>query len=167
MSDQSSVPPSQNDEMNEEEKVADLIRSASLLPPALREALLKRIEEGLSEDETQSVADHRSFSRLLNSVNPSGVLGQVAKRVEDYRSERLEQLRGGVRRVTDKIDVRGEMQRLLSQISIEVRLKIRLIPSKENQIGLKPHVESSAHLNLHDPHEHATVQDNETTPDQE
>lgn len=140
----------------EEERIAQVIQEAALLPPSLKEALLKRLQEGEPlKDPVQASEEPKitqGVSRIISSIKATEVIGQVAKRVDTYRTNRVEQIREEVKKLSEKIDLQGELHRLLSQISIEVKMKINLVPTDETgALGIKPKIVTSAQIHFKDP----------------
>ena len=88
----------------------------------------------------------------LTQHTPTALLGEmkqrVGQRVGSYSAEQLEALKAELRRLAERVDLRSELQRLLSQIAIDVTLTIKLVPHDEAPLGVQPQVQTRAQVRL-------------------
>ena len=133
----------------EDERLIQLLERSESLPEHVRKLLIQRIltsedkhAGGRSDEETQTL-----LNRILGG-RPSTLIESVTQRVDHYRTERVEQVKTELRRLVDRVDLQGEVQRLLSQLSIDVTLSIRLVPKEGAPLGMTPKVETRAKLNI-------------------
>lgn len=137
----------------EDERLIRVIEQSAALPEQVRSALIERILNSHKDSNLSSESSDEGqplLSRLLNK-RPSALIETVTQRVDNYRAERVEQVRSEWRKLVDRVDLQGEVQRLLSQVSIDVTLSIRLIPKEGATLGMAPKVETSAKLNIRPP----------------
>ena len=136
----------------EDERLIRVLEQSNALPESVRAALIERVLSAsvIDGDEVSSSdqgASRPLLKRLL-SQRPSALFESVTQRVDDYRAERVDQVRAELRKLVDRVDLQGEVQRLLSQISIDVTLSIKLVPKEGAPLGMAPKVETRAKLNL-------------------
>jgi hypothetical protein len=134
---------------SEDERLIRLLEQSASLPEHVRELLIQRILTPTHEREAER--SEREAKPLLNrllSARPSHLIESVTQRVDHYRAERVEQVKNEWRRLVDRVDLQGEVQRLLSQLSIDVTLSIRLVPKEGATLGMTPKVETKAKLNI-------------------
>ena len=146
----------------EDERLLKLLEQSASLPDHVRELLIQRI---LTPDHEREAERSASSSKpLLNrilSARPSHIIESVTQRVDHYRTERVEQVKSEWRRLIDRVDLQGEAQRLLSQLSIDVTLSIRLVPKEGATLGMTPKVDTKAKLNIRPTEEAAEREDSE------
>ena len=146
----------------EDERLLKILEQSASLPDHVRELLIQRI---LTPDheraaERSAVTSKPLLNRLL-STRPSHLIESVTQRVDHYRAERVEQVKNEWRRLVDRVDLQGEAQRLLSQLSIDVTLSIRLVPKEGATLGMTPKVETKAKLNIRPSEEPPRREDSE------
>ena len=138
------------------EKLRILLESNKSLPINLKEALIKHLDK-TDQDTSQVNSDHsKDYNSLLSNVfsqikqTPVQVIDKVSTRVnqtvDTIRNDKLEQVKSEVRRWVDQVDLQAEAVKLLSQLSIELKTNIRLVPDQESKLGLKPDVSTKAQL---------------------
>ena len=113
----------------------------------------------MQEAERSSDQAKPLLNRILNT-RPSDLIESVTQRVDHYRTERVEQVKSEWRRLVDRVDLQREVQRLLSQLSIDVTLSIRLVPKEGATLGMSPKVETKAKLSIR-PSEESDAHKNE------
>lgn len=153
---------SSKQQAREKERVKRLIEESQSLPETLRHALLNRLNE--SQDTSSSVNSTLGVSRVLSSLKkaPAEVLDKVTQKVEEIRDERVEQVKIEVKKLLDSIDLQKEVIKLLTQVSIDLKTTIRLVPDHESTVGIKPQVKTHAKLKWGD-----NVETSEATDDDE
>ena len=149
----------------EDERLIRVLEQSNALPESVRAALIERVLSAsvIDRDEVSSSdqgASRPLLKRLL-SQRPSALFESVTQRVDDYRAERVDQVRAELRKLVDRVDLQGEVQRLLSQISIDVTLSIRLVPKEGATLGMTPKVETKAKLNIRPSEEPPRREDSE------
>ena len=138
------------------EKLRILLESNKSLPINLKEALIKHLDK-TDQDTSQVNSDHsKDYNSLLSNVfsqikqTPVQVIDKVSTRVnqtvDTIRNDKLEQVKSEVRRWVDQVELQAEAVKLLSQLSIELKTSIRLVPDQESKLGLKPDVSTKAQL---------------------
>ena len=144
-----SVETSRTQLSSEDERLIQLLEHSASLPEHVRELLIQRILTPEDERVGQRSADETQtlLNRILGA-RPSSLIESVTQRVDHYRTERVEQVKTELRKLVDRVDLQGEVQRLLSQLSIDVTLSIRLVPKEGATLGMTPKVETKAKLNI-------------------
>lgn len=133
-------------------KVREAIEQSEALPETLRAALLQRLEEGSSEEARTGIAGSFDVKRAFSSLRraPSEVAHRVSQKVEELTNERVEQVRSEVKKLVERVDLQGEVIKLLSSISIELKTTVNLEPNEESPLGIKPAVKTKATLKWKD-----------------
>ena len=156
---------SSSKQQEERERVRTLIEDSQSLPEALRHALLNRLNE---EQETakpppSSTTSSLGVSRVLSSLKkaPAEVLDKVSQKVEEIREERVEQVKLEVKKLLESIDLQKEVVKVLSQVSIDLKTTIRLVPDPNSTVGVKPQVKTQAKLNWSEKHKSTHPVDDE------
>jgi hypothetical protein len=106
---------------------------------ALERTLEKTVERGAD------VLHQTEGLRQSLKQAPQELISQVGQRVDRYRAEGVEVARAELRRFLDRVDLNKELQKLLSQFSVEVTTEIRFAPA-EDGVGVKPMVKTSAQV---------------------
>ena len=147
----------------EEARLLQLIEQSGAIPSALRESLLRHlhtttsdaVEEAVERVEGSASGETREHPKLFDRLRrrrPTTLINEVRQQIGDrvgsYSAEQLEHLKAELRRLADRIDIQSEVQRLLSQVAIDVTLTIKLAPQDGAPLGVTPQVKTSAKLRL-------------------
>ncbi len=148
---ESSVKQSSAPQEASNEKLKALLESNDRLPNSLKEALIKQLEKG-EQESTASTEREPILASVMKQIKqtPVQVIDKVSTKVnqtvETIRTDRIEQVKSEVRRWVEQVDLQAEAVKLLSQLSIELKTSIRLVPDSESKLGLKPDVSTKAQL---------------------
>ena len=109
-----SVETSRTQLSSEDERLIQLLEHSASLPEHVRELLIQRILTPEDERVGQRSADETQtlLNRILGA-RPSSLIESVTQRVDHYRTERVEQVKTELRKLVDRVDLQGEVQRLL------------------------------------------------------
>jgi hypothetical protein len=132
----------------------------SVVPEGVKRAINQGVdslsEEGLRDtlaldilrramDKGTEVVDHTegSVRRVIQHL-PSEAVDRIIGKLDDYKDEGVEMVRGELRRFLDRVDIQREIQSILSQFSVEVKTEISFVPHDEATLGMKPEVKTQA-----------------------
>ena len=170
MTDSSSWRPDhrERERSREHDRLKRVIEQSEALPSQLRTALLKRLEQGSVEVEETEEQAETGVKKAINTLKraPSEMVNEVVhrvgQRVEELRGERVEQVKSEVRRLVERVDLQGEVLKLLSYVSIELKTTIKLEPKEDSQLGIKPVVKTHAKLRWRDQESSSEPNDSQT-----
>ena len=116
----------------------------SLSEEGLRETLALDLLRRAMDKGTEVVDQTEGSVRRVIQHLPSEAVDRLIGKLDDYKDEGVEMVRGELRRFLDRVDIQREIQSILSQFSVEVKTEIRFVPHDETPLGMKPEVKTQA-----------------------
>ncbi len=137
----------ETDEFDEEERDQEVDvgeqrrrRLEGILRETFRRALEKGVEAGVG---TLSRADKAVRGVVDDVPLPKEVLAYFFQQIDETKNSLVRVVAGEVRDFLEATDIAGELQRVLTSLSFEIKTEVRFIPNDAGT-GVKPQVRAKA-----------------------
>ena len=111
----------------------------------LKDTLASEIVKKALEKSSGVVDQTEGLRKAIQHV-PQELIDRVLLKLDDFKEEGTDMLRYELRRFLDKIDIQKEVQKVLTQFSIEVTTHIRFVPQSDEALGVKPKIETQTKI---------------------